>query len=92
LERVRRAGKKVAWVHLVHLNPLPSNLGEVLRAHPKVLVPELNMGQLVRLVRAEYLVDAVSVTKIQGVPFTALEVETAILNTLGLSSNGASHD
>jgi 2-oxoglutarate ferredoxin oxidoreductase subunit alpha len=92
LERVRRAGKKVAWVHLVHLNPLPSNLGEILRAHPKVLVPELNMGQLARLVRAEYLVDAVSVTKIQGVPFTALEVETAILNTLGVSSNGASHD
>jgi 2-oxoglutarate ferredoxin oxidoreductase subunit alpha len=92
LERVRRAGHKVAWVHLVHLNPLPSNLGEVLRAHAKVLVPELNLGQLARLVRAEYLVDATSCTKIQGVPFTALEVETAILNALGVSSNGASHD
>jgi 2-oxoglutarate/2-oxoacid ferredoxin oxidoreductase subunit alpha len=92
LERVRRAGHKVAWVHLVHLNPLPSNLGAVLKAHPRVLVPELNLGQLARLVRAEFLVDAVSCTKIQGVPFTALEVETAILNTLGVSSNGASHD
>jgi 2-oxoglutarate ferredoxin oxidoreductase subunit alpha len=92
VERIRRRGQKVAWVHLVHLNPLPSNLGDVLRRFPKILVPELNLGQLVRMVRAEYLVDARSVTKVQGVPFTALEVETAILDALGVSSNGASHD
>ena len=55
-------------------------------------MPRLNLGQLARLVRAEYLVDARSVTKVQGVPFTALEVETAILDALGVSSNGASHD
>jgi 2-oxoglutarate ferredoxin oxidoreductase subunit alpha len=64
----------------------------VLRRFPKILVPELNLGQLARVVRAEYLVDARSVTKVQGVPFTALEVETAILDALGVSSNGASHD
>jgi len=92
LERVRRRGLKVAWVHLVHLNPLPSNLGEVLRRFPKIIVPELNLGQLCRLVRAEFLVDARSVTKVQGVPFTAIEVETAILDALGVASNGASHD
>ncbi len=92
LERVRRRGMKVAWVHLVHLNPLPANLGEVLRRYPKILVPELNLGQLNRLVRAEYLVDAKSLTKVQGVPFTALEVETAILDLLAASPNGASHD
>jgi len=92
VERIRRRGLKVAWVHLVHLNPLPRNLGDVLRRFPKILVPELNLGQLVRVVRAEYLVDARSVTKVQGVPFTALEVETAILDALGVSSNGASHD
>jgi 2-oxoglutarate ferredoxin oxidoreductase subunit alpha len=92
LERVRRRGLKVAWVHLVHLNPLPANLGDVLRRFPKIVVPELNLGQLARLVRAEFLVDARSVTKVQGVPFTALEVETAILDALGVSSNGASHD
>jgi len=92
LERVRRRGLKVAWVHLVHLNPLPANLGDVLRRFPKIIVPELNLGQLARVVRAEYLVDARSVTKVQGVPFTALEVETAILDALGVSSNGASHD
>ncbi len=92
LERVRRRGLKAAWVHLVHLNPLPANLGDVLRRYPKIIVPELNLGQLARLVRAEYLVDARSVTKVQGVPFTALEVETAMLDALGVSSNGASHD
>jgi 2-oxoglutarate ferredoxin oxidoreductase subunit alpha len=92
VERVRRRGLKVAWVHLVHLNPLPRNLGDVLRRFPKILVPELNLGQLCRLVRAEYLVDARSVTKVQGVPFTALEVETAILDALEVSPNGASHD
>ena len=58
VERVRRRGLKVAWVHLVHLNPFPANLGEVLRRYPKIIVPELNLGQLSRLVRAEYLVDA----------------------------------
>jgi len=60
-----------------------------------VLVPELNLGQLCKLVRADYLVDAKSLTKVQGVPFTALEVETAILAELGaepLAVNGASHD
>jgi 2-oxoglutarate ferredoxin oxidoreductase subunit alpha len=55
-------------------------------------VPELNLGQLCRLVRGEFLVDAKSVSKVQGIPFTALEVETAMLDALGASSNGASHD
>ena len=58
VQRRRRAGRKVAWVHLTHLNPLPPDLGDVLRRYPKVLVPELNRGQLARVVRAEYLVDA----------------------------------
>jgi 2-oxoglutarate ferredoxin oxidoreductase subunit alpha len=83
VERVRRLGFKVAWVHLVHLNPLPSNLGVVVRRYPQILVPELNLGQLCRLVRAEFLVDAQSLTKVQGLPFTALEVEVAILRMLG---------
>jgi 2-oxoglutarate ferredoxin oxidoreductase subunit alpha len=82
VQRTRRGGQKVAWIHLVHLNPLPSNLGELLRRYPKLLVPELNMGQLCRMVRAEYLVDAKPVTKVQGLPFTALELETAIQEAL----------
>ena len=78
VQRRRRAGRKVAWVHITHLNPLPPDLGEVLRRYPKVLVPELNTGQLARVVRAEYLIDAQSLSKVQGLPFTAREIEEAI--------------
>jgi 2-oxoglutarate ferredoxin oxidoreductase subunit alpha len=82
VDRVRSRGKKAARVHLTHLNPFPANLGEVLRRFPKVLVPEMNLGQLSRLVRAEYLVDARSINKVQGVPFTAGELELAVLEAL----------
>ena len=82
VRRVRAAGKPVAQAHLMHLNPFPKNLGEVLRRYPKVLVPELNLGQLSKLVRAEFLVDARSVTKVQGLPFRAAELEQAILEEM----------
>ena len=81
--RVRAKGRRIARAHLRHLNPFPRNLGEVLARYPKVLVPEMNLGQLSRLLRAEFLVDARSVTKVRGVPFTAGELEQAILDTLG---------
>jgi len=84
MNRVRARGHKVAHVHLRHLNPFPRNLGEVLRRHPKVLVPEMNLGQLCRLIRAEFLVDAQPVSKVQGTPFTAGELEHAILDALGV--------
>ena len=58
----------VAAAHLRHLNPLPANLGEVLRAYEQVLVPEMNLGQLVKILRAEYLVDCESYTKVDGLP------------------------
>ncbi len=80
--RARAAGHKVAHASLVHLNPFPPNLGEVLRRHRKVLVPEMNLGQLSRLVRAEFLVDAEVVSKVQGQPFTAGELEARILTAL----------
>ncbi|MHB1089557.1 MAG: 2-oxoacid:acceptor oxidoreductase subunit alpha [Ilumatobacteraceae bacterium] len=76
--RLREEGIKVASVHLTHLNPLPKNLGEILHRFETVLVPELNTGQLCRLVRSEYLVDARSISKVQGIPFTAGELVTAI--------------
>jgi 2-oxoglutarate ferredoxin oxidoreductase subunit alpha len=82
VDRVRAGGRRVAQAHLTHLCPFPSNLGEVLARYPKVLVPEMNMGQLSRLLRAEFLVDARSVNKMRGVPFTAGELEAAILATL----------
>jgi 2-oxoglutarate ferredoxin oxidoreductase subunit alpha len=79
VRRVRLGGKKVDSAHLFHLNPLPHNVGEVLRSYRKVIVPEMNMGQLVRILRAEFLVDADSVTKVEGLPFFADELEAAIL-------------
>jgi 2-oxoglutarate ferredoxin oxidoreductase subunit alpha len=72
----------VAHVQLTHLNPFPRNLGDLLRRYPRVVVPELNLGQLSRLLRADYLVDARSVTKVQGVPFTAGELEAALLKEM----------
>jgi len=80
--RVRARGRHIAYAHLAHLNPFPANLGEVLARYPKVVVPELNLGQLSRVLRAEYLVDARSVTKVQGVPFTAGELEAALLKEM----------
>jgi 2-oxoglutarate ferredoxin oxidoreductase subunit alpha len=85
VRRVRARGLQVAHAHLVHLNPFPPNLGEVVRAYPKVLVPETNLGQLVKLVRAAFLVDAHSLTKVQGLPFRAAEVEEAVLKLLGVN-------
>jgi 2-oxoglutarate/2-oxoacid ferredoxin oxidoreductase subunit alpha len=78
VQRRRRAGDKVAWIHLMHLNPLPNDLGDLLRRFRTVLVPELNSGQLARVVRGEYLVDATPVTKVAGLPFTAREIEARI--------------
>jgi 2-oxoglutarate/2-oxoacid ferredoxin oxidoreductase subunit alpha len=83
VRRVRALGHKVAHAHLVHMNPFPANLGDVVLRYPKVLVPEMNLGQLSRLVRAEFLVDARSLTKVQGVPFRAAEIESAILELIG---------
>lgn len=77
-QRQRRAGKPLAWMHLEHLNPLPNDLGDKLRRYRRVLVPELNKGQLCRVVRANYLVDATSVSKMSGLPFRTSEIEAAI--------------
>jgi len=79
---LRGRGRKIATAHLVHLNPFPKDLGEVLRRYPRVLAPELNLGQLSRLLRAEYLVDVRSFCKIQGLPFTAAEIEAAVTAAL----------
>jgi 2-oxoglutarate ferredoxin oxidoreductase subunit alpha len=68
------AGHRVAHAHVRHLNPLPPDLGDILRRYGTVLVPEMNLGQLVRLVRAEYLVDAIGFNKVQGRPFKVSEL------------------
>lgn len=76
--RVRRAGYNVAQVHLRHLNPFPNDLGEILRRYDKVLVPEMNLGQLSKMLRAEYLVDAVGYNHVYGLPLKAAELAEAI--------------
>jgi 2-oxoglutarate ferredoxin oxidoreductase subunit alpha len=78
VRRLRREGKKVAQAHLTYLNPFPRNTGEVLRRYPKVLIPEINLGQLVKLVRAEFLVDAVGYHRVSGQPFRSDELAEAI--------------
>lgn len=82
VEQLREKSVEVAWVHLRHLNPLPANLGEILKRHRKILIPELNRGHLRILLRATYLVDAVGLNKIQGRPLQVGEVEAAILALL----------
>ena len=82
VRRVRKRGGRVARAHLYHLNPLPRNTGEVVRGYDKVLVPETNTGQLVKVIRAEYLVDAQSYTKIEGLPIFAEELDDAISERL----------
>ena len=72
--RVRTAGRSIAQVHLRHINPFPSDLGEVLARYDKVVIPEMNLGQLAMLIRAKYLVDAISVTQVRGLPFKADEL------------------
>ncbi len=78
VQRQRRAGHKLAWIHLTHLSPLPNDLGDKLRRFERILVPELNSGQLCQLVRGKYLVDARPLSKVEGLPFTAREIEAAI--------------
>jgi 2-oxoglutarate ferredoxin oxidoreductase subunit alpha len=81
--RARQRGIKVAHAQLRHLNPFPANLGEVLGRYPKVVVPEMNLGQLALLLRGKYLVDVQSVTKVQGLSFLADEVGRVIRAALG---------
>ncbi|MEI8105374.1 MAG: 2-oxoacid:acceptor oxidoreductase subunit alpha [Actinomycetes bacterium] len=77
-KRVRHTGRSVAHAHLEHLNPFPRNTGEVLRRYERVLVPEMNLGQLRMLIRAEFLVDAVGYNRVRGLPLRAGEVAHAI--------------
>ncbi|HEY7207984.1 MAG TPA: 2-oxoacid:acceptor oxidoreductase subunit alpha [Gaiellaceae bacterium] len=81
--RVRASGRTVAHAHLRHLNPFPRNTGEVLRRYERVLVPEINTGQLLKLIRAEFLVDAIGYNRVRGLPFRSSELEEAIEAVIG---------
>ncbi len=82
LRAQRAKGRRLGHVHLRHLNPLPKNLGDVLKRYKKVVVPEMNLGQLVWVLRAKYLVDAISYGKVQGKPFKQAEIEAKIEEVL----------
>ena len=77
--RARMDGKKVATAHLRHLNPLPNNLGDVLRSYDKILIPEMNTGQLLKVIRAEFLIDAAGLNKVAGEPFKVTEINEKIM-------------
>jgi 2-oxoglutarate ferredoxin oxidoreductase subunit alpha len=81
--RVRNAGHPVATAHLRHLNPFPPNLAEVLRHYDKVLVPEINLGQLALLLRGRFLVDVISYNQVRGLPFRAAELAGVIEDVIG---------
>jgi 2-oxoglutarate/2-oxoacid ferredoxin oxidoreductase subunit alpha len=83
VERAQADGKSVASVHLRYLNPLPPDLGHILREYRRVLVPEINSGQLVRVLRAEYLVDAVGFNRVRGLPLASDEIYDAIDQLIG---------
>ncbi|MEU4816182.1 2-oxoacid:acceptor oxidoreductase subunit alpha [Micromonospora aurantiaca (nom. illeg.)] len=79
---LRQRGLSVAQAHLRHLAPMPANLGEVLGRYDKVVVPEMNLGQLAHVIRAKYLVDAIGYNQVRGLPFTAAELETMLEEVL----------
>jgi 2-oxoglutarate/2-oxoacid ferredoxin oxidoreductase subunit alpha len=82
VRNVRRAGYSVAQAHLRHLNPFPANLGEVLRRYERVVIPEMNLGQLAMLVRARFLIDAISFTQVRGLPFRASDLAEMLQGVL----------
>ncbi|MGW0485328.1 2-oxoacid:acceptor oxidoreductase subunit alpha [Nonomuraea sp. NPDC003214] len=82
VRRIRKSGGKVAQAHLRHLNPLPANTGEVLKSYDKVLLPEINLGQLALLLRARFLVDVISYNRVRGLPFKAEELAGVIQDVI----------
>jgi 2-oxoglutarate ferredoxin oxidoreductase subunit alpha len=84
VERLQADGRSVAHAHLRHLNPFPANTEDVLRSYRHVLIPEVNLGQLLMLVRAKYLIDAVGYNRVRGKPFRIAEIVAEAERVLGL--------
>lgn len=82
VRRVRASGEKVAQAHLRHLNPFPANIEEVLRSYDKVVVPEINLGQLALLLRGRYLVDVIGYNRVRGLPFKAEELQDVLQDVI----------
>ncbi|MFK7917125.1 MAG: 2-oxoacid:acceptor oxidoreductase subunit alpha [Ilumatobacter sp.] len=88
VQRRRRAGVKVAKAHIVHLSPLPPDLEDLLRRYRRVILPELNRGQLAHHLRGTFLIDIISISKVQGLPFKSREIEAAIDDAIASLQNG----
>ena len=78
VKECKEEGLSVGHVHLRYINPLPKNLGELIKGFKKVIVPEMNNGQLVKIIRDKFLVDAKAINKIKGIPFSTAEIVSAI--------------
>ena len=90
VHRANKAGQSVGAVHLRHLNPFPRNLGEIMERFDKILVPEMNMGQLAMLLKARYLKPVISMPKVRGRPFKISELDNKIDEILGQSQPNGS--
>jgi 2-oxoglutarate/2-oxoacid ferredoxin oxidoreductase subunit alpha len=83
VQRARAQGKRVSSAHIRYINPLPANLGDVMKRYDRVLLAEMNLGQMRLLLRAKYLIDVVGLNKVSGRPFTIAEIETKIAELVG---------
>ena len=83
VEKKRKEGKSVSQLHLHYINPLPKNVGEILSKFKSIIVPEINLGQLIKILREKFLVPAVGLNKVQGLPFRSIEIEQKIDEILG---------
>ena len=89
--RIRSSGRKVAQIHLRHINPFPADLGEVLARYDRVICPEMNLGQLALLLRAKYLVDVQSHTQVRGMPFRSAELAAVIQDAIDTGKPAAAN-
>ena len=87
VQRARAQGKSVSHAHLRHLNPFPTNTEKVLRSYRKVLIPEVNLGQLSMLIRAQFLIDAEGYNRVRGKPFTIAEIVAQAERILGVAND-----
>jgi 2-oxoglutarate ferredoxin oxidoreductase subunit alpha len=87
--RIRRSGRSIAQIHLRHLNPMPNDLGEILRRYDRVVCPEMNLGQLALLLRAKYLIDIEGHTQVRGLPFRAAELAAVLQDAIDTTSTDA---
>ncbi|GJQ33390.1 MAG: 2-oxoglutarate ferredoxin oxidoreductase subunit alpha [Ignavibacteriaceae bacterium] len=86
VNRVTNRGLKVSQVHLKYINPLPKDLGDILKRFKRILLPEINLGHMAMILRSQYLIDIIQYNKVQGLPFKASEIEEKILNLLGVEN------